>query len=78
MPVGKDALPRDGAPKERAAELNSEWVYRMLLTLYPAEHSVNTVRDAQLFRIECVATRRWPDRVGLVPDALRPSSFGSE
>jgi len=51
VPVGKDALPRDGAPKERAAELNSEWVYRMLLTLYPAEHRREYGEQmAQLFR----------------------------
>ena len=38
MPVGKGVLPRDGVPKGRAAELNSEWVYRVLLILYPYEH----------------------------------------
>ena len=38
MPVGKGVLPRDGVPKGRAAKLNSEWVYRVLLILYPYEH----------------------------------------
>ena len=28
----------DGAPRERESELRSEWVYRLLLILYPQEH----------------------------------------